>query len=173
MANEDFANLQEVVDAAGKLLVDAMADQILAQGLFATGELARSVTYQPIPVQDGVIGFQILMEDYGIYQNDGFFRPPGKRPPLQPIIDWLQRKQITPKPDPITNKTPSIREFAFLIQRKIGNEGATIKARPFIQPAVDGVVNNFLTPKLEEAGIKDIENSIAVAVSKNDKMKVK
>lgn len=167
MANEDFQNLQEVIDAAGKLMVDAMRDQILAQGLFATGDLARSITYQPIPPQEGMFGFQIFMEDYGLYQDAGFFRPPGKRPPVQPIIDWLQRKLINP-PQGMTT-----RSFAFAIQAKIGRDGAYVKARPFIQPAIDGVVNNFLTPKLEEAGVKDIENVIAVAVSKNDKMKVK
>lgn len=167
MANEDFGNLQEVVDAAGKLMVDAMRDQILAQGLFATGELARSVTYQPVPSQQGMFGFQIFIEDYGLYQDAGFFRPPGKRPPVQPIIDWIQRKLITPP------QGMDVKSFAFAIQNKIGRDGAYVKARPFIQPAIDGVVNNFLTPKLEEAGVKDIENVIAVAVSKNDKMKVK
>ena len=167
MANEDFQNIQAVVDAAGKLMAEAMRDGVLAQGLLATGELARSITYQPIPQQEGLFGFQIVMEDYGLYQDAGFFRPPGKRPPVQPIIEWLQRKLITP-PQGMT-----IRSFAFAIQAKIGRDGAFVKARPFIQPAVDGVVNNFLVPQLEEAGVKDIENAVQVAVSSNSKMKVK
>ena len=167
MANEDFQNIQQVLDAAGKLMADAMRDGALAKDLFATGELARSITYQPTPQQEGVFGFQIVMEDYGLYQDAGFFRPAGRKPPVQPIIDWLQRKLITPP------EGMSTRSFAFLIQAKIGREGALIKARPFIQPAIDGVVNNFLIPKLEEAGVKDIENSIVVAVSKNSKIKVK
>jgi len=167
MANEDFQNIQEVVDAAGRLMADAMRDGVLAQNLFATGELGRSITYQPTPTQEGMFGFQILMEDYGLYQDAGFFRPPGKRPPVQPIIDWIQRKLIQPP------QGMSVRSFAFAIQGKIAREGALVKARPFIQPAIDGVVNNFLVPKLEEAGVKDIENSIAVAVSKNSKIKVK
>jgi hypothetical protein len=66
----------------------------------------------------------------------------------------------------------SVRTFAFLIQRKIGRQGAYVKARPFIQPAVNSVVNNFLAPKLEEAGAKDIEYSIEISIGKNNKMKV-
>lgn len=167
MANEEFKNIQEVVDTAGQLMADAMRDGALAQQLFATGQLARSITYQPTSTKDGVFGFQIVMEDYGLYQDAGFFRPPGKKPPVEPIIDWLQRKLITP-PQGMT-----IRSFAFLIQNKIGRDGAYVKARPFIQPAIDSVVNQYLIPNLEEAGVKDIEESIAVAVSKNNKMKVK
>lgn len=167
MANEEFKNIQEVVDTAGQLIADAMRDGSLAEGLFATGQLARSITYVPTPTKDGVFGFQIVMEDYGLYQDAGFFRPAGKRPPLEPIIDWLQRKLIQP-PQGMT-----IRSFAFAIQNKIGRDGAYVKARPFIQPAVDSVVNQYLIPNLEKAGVKDIEESIAVAIGKNDKMKVK
>jgi hypothetical protein len=168
---ENFKNIQEVIEQAATLLVEAMKDGSISQDLFATGKLAQSITSQT-EFKDGVFGFQIFMEDYGVYQDSGFFRPPGKRPPLEPIINWLQRKRISLKPDPITNKTPTIREVAFLIARKIGRDGADVKARPFIQPAVYSVVNNFLVPKLEEAGVKDIEESIMISIGKNNKMKV-
>ena len=162
---ENFKNIQLVVEQAATLLVEAMKDGSISQDLFATGKLAQSITSQT-EFKDGVFGFQILMEDYGLYQDAGFFRPPGKRPPLEPIISWLQRKRITPP------EGMSVRTFAFLIQRKIGKQGAYVKARPFIQPAVNSVVNNFLVPKLEEAGVKDIEESIAISIGKNNKMKV-
>lgn len=165
MAKSEFKNIEEVIQQAASLMVEAMKDGSIAQDLFATGKLAQSITSQTA-FKDGVFGFEIFMEEYGLYQDGGFFRPPGKRPPLEPIINWLQRKRIQP-PDGMDIKT-----FAFLIQRKIGREGAFVKARPFIQPAVTLVVNNFLVPKLEEAGVKDIEESIAVSIGKNNKMKL-
>ena len=162
---ENFKNIQEVIEQAATLLVEAMKDGAISQDLFATGKLAQSITSQT-EFKDGVFGFQIFMEDYGVYQDSGFFRTPGKRPQLEPIISWLQRKRITPP------EGMSVRTFAFLIQRKIGKQGAYVKARPFIQPAVNSVVNNFLAPKLEEAGAKDIEYSIEISIGKNNKMKV-
>jgi hypothetical protein len=59
-------------------------------------------------------GFDILGAEHWKYVNEG--RNSGKRPPKDTIIKWIKDKGITPK-------DISVESLAFLIARKIGDEG--------------------------------------------------
>ena len=61
---ENFKNIQQVVEQAATLLVEAMKDGSISQDLFATGKLAQSITSQT-EFKDGVFGFQIFMLSKG------------------------------------------------------------------------------------------------------------
>lgn len=77
----------------------------------ASGKLADSVRYD---IRDNVM--RVYSLDYIYYLEKG--RKPGKKPPRKVIEQWIKDKGIIS-----TLKTSSL---AYLIQRKIGEEGTTV-----------------------------------------------
>ena len=66
--------------------------------------------------------------DAGYAKYIEFGRRAGKRPPLQPLEDWVKKKGIESDPK-------KIKGVAFVVARKIGNVG--IKKSPFLRPAFE------------------------------------
>lgn len=133
---------QDILKYYGELIVTRLRNDILNKkvtkygSVTASGQLAQSVRYE---VDES--GLRIYANDYIVYLQDG--RRPGKFPPKQPILDWIDDKGI--QFNDIKKES-----LAFLIQRKIANEGTTA----FIQGGTD-LVSGVLTPEL----IKQILNS--------------
>jgi len=97
------------------------------------------------------------LADYWKYIEYG--RPPGKRPPINAILKWIQQKGITPR----SGKPMSQKSLAFLIARKIGRDG--IKPRPVLFPQIiEGEnFNENVVKALQkdvQQYIKDIKNNI-------------
>ena len=161
----EFKNMDIVIQQAAELMAESIRDEAISKGLFNTGKLAKSYEGKVV-WNNGKFQIQIFGDVYGAYQDAGFFRPPGKNPPVQPIIDWIIKKRIS------VPSGMSVESFAYAVQHKIGKVGAVIKPKNFIQPGIDRVVTNFLTPKLEEAGVKDIEN-IVTTFAHGNKIEIK
>lgn len=113
----------------------------------ASGALADSVRFE---VSDGVLRVYAL--DYSFYLEHG--RKPGKMPPRDAIVKWIQDKGIAPR--------IPINSLAYLIQKKIGAKGTTI----FEQGGSDlisGIINesliNDLKSELFEAIIAETVSS--------------
>lgn len=108
------------IGAVEQLVNDIKTKQIErvgARGRFASvvdasGKLANSITYT---IQNGVM--TIWGNDYIYYLQNG--RKSGKKPPRAVIRQWIDDKGI--QPDGISKDS-----LAYLIQRRIGNEGTTI-----------------------------------------------
>jgi|688.fasta_scaffold241790_2 hypothetical protein len=154
MATE-YTNMKQVLQQGGELMADAIRDEAISKGLFKTGTLARS--YQSQPVQDATNGkftISIVGIDYGDYQDKGV---KGLRAG-QSLAGYQFKSQA------IGGDLP------FPVRVYIAQNG--LKPKNFIQPAVDKVINNFLAPKLEEAGVKDIEN-IVTTFAHGNKIEIK
>lgn len=82
-------------------------------------ELSKKI-YFTLQVNDTVFEIEFNAPEYWKYANYG--RGPGKFPPLDKIEDWIRRRKITPYPTK-SGKTPTRPQLAFLIARKIANEG--------------------------------------------------
>ena len=83
----------------------------------------QSSSIRDIKVKSTNTGFEVLFPEHFAYINDG--RRPGKQPPLNTIIDWINKSRIS---------VPSgmkVKQFAFLIARSIGRRG--VKPRPFLE----------------------------------------
>lgn len=96
--------------------------------------------------------------DYFWYWNYG--RRPGKMPPRAPILNWIKKYNIIPKPYTLPNgkqRIPSLESLAFLIQRSIGRNGT--KGRKLWEPFLDDLVERYQI-KIQEAVAKDIANNI-------------
>jgi hypothetical protein len=107
---------------ATEALVNAIKTKLIerqgANGSFrsvvnASGRLADSIDYV-------VTGSKLTIrgDDYIYYLENG--RKPGKRPPKDVIRKWIEDKGIVPR-DNISKDS-----LAFLIARKMGQEGTTI-----------------------------------------------
>ena len=121
MRNKNFPNTSKFLD---KFIVTALNNTI--NHLKKQG-LTNSRLIKELAVDYQFVGNNILFEfskpDYAIFVDQG--RRPGKQPPINSILGWIARKNLTPR-DGI-----SFRALAFLIARKIGLKG--MKARPFIK----------------------------------------
>lgn len=107
---------------ATEVLVNAIKTKLIerqgANGSFrsvvnASGRLADSITYVVTGSKLSILG-----NDYIYYLENG--RRPGKRPPKDVIRKWIDDKGIVPR-DNISKDS-----LAFLIARKMGQEGTTI-----------------------------------------------
>ena len=135
--------LTTILNNVGESITSETKDVILNKPLTvygvinASGKLERSVRYD---VKDGVL--RVYSLNYIYYIEKG--RKPGKRPPRSAIRQWIDDKGITP--DGISKDS-----LAFLIQRKIGEEGTTIYKQggsklvaDVIPPAVSSLKSNLI-----------------------------
>jgi hypothetical protein len=115
----------------------------------ATENLADSVRYD---IKDNVLRVYAL--DYIYYIKHG--RKPGKKPPLKAIEDWIDAKGLI--------YDISKRSLAFLIQRKIAEEGTTIYQQGGTK-LLEDVLNSDVVGKFKSDLVLRI-NSILIAEMK-------
>jgi hypothetical protein len=96
----------------------------------ASGNLAASLR---VAVSETATGFQLLLYGASYALALEYGRKPGKFPPLVSIQQWIETRGIVPAPDAngktIQYKAPEGKDYsslAFLIARKIANNGSTI-----------------------------------------------
>jgi hypothetical protein len=100
------------------------------------------------------LGYRIVGTELTIFSSLKFFtvletgRKPGKRPPISVIEQWIKDKPITP--DGISTKS-----LAFLIAKKIGEEGSLLhreggKSGVISQSINDQVIKEKLTDVLTD-----------------------
>lgn len=118
-----------------KLIERQGADGRFSSVVNASGRLAESITY----VVNGS-KLSILGNDYIYYLEHG--RRAGKRPPKDVIRKWIDDKGIVPR-DNISKDS-----LAFLIARKMGQEGSTIY-RAGGSDLVSGIFNDQFVGSLQ------------------------
>lgn len=91
------------------------------------------------------LGYRIDSQGLTIFSTEKFFtvletgRKPGKRPPISVIEEWVKNKPIASDINP--------KSLAFLIARKIGEEGSLL----YRQGGNSGVISDFINEtKIQE-----------------------
>jgi hypothetical protein len=149
MAEVEFKNIESIMDNIGEIYADSIRNKAIERGVFKTGRLARS--YSGTSTKQGdKYTISIEGEYYGPFQSYGVGTPTVS---ALDVPDWIS-------PPPTRGN-----QYSF----KGGNKG--IKARPFIEPGIDFINNNFLPDALEEAGVKDIEGFIDNTIKTLGKVK--
>ena len=99
------------------------------------------------------------LPDYWEFAENG--RKPGKFPPPDAILKWIQFKQLVPKA--VNGKVPSTSQLVYLISRKIAQKGT--QGKHLLQQTIDETYDTLvdklveaITNQLEEELEKDIEN---------------
>ena len=138
--------INKVLKEAQRRLQEALVDGILNQGLLKTGTLANSVRVVYNEKEQELITY---MEDYGVYQDSGISG-----------IKSLQSADSKSLYKPGKFKSPVIGgNLPFGARVSIAQKG--FRPRPFIVPAYDRVVEQYLDEALLEAGMTDIDKSVS------------
>lgn len=96
------------------------------------------------------LGYRIDAQGLTIFSSKKYFtvletgRKPGKRPPIDVIEQWVRQKPITSDISP--------RSLAFLIARKIGEEGSLL----YRQGGKSGVISDAINEQRIKEGLIDV-----------------
>lgn len=145
-------DVKQILEQYKDKIVQQLKDRIKQRKLVASKTLLNSIRGEVDET-----GITIFSTEYASYVESG--RGPGKRPPIQKIIEWLDDK----KPKPIYKKYTRHRDMAWMIATAIANNG-TIKRFGYLGgDFVDYVSRNIiasLTKDIEESYLKDINEQI-------------
>lgn len=148
-----FDNLQKVFNDYGKY-----AEQIYKYNLGLTRKNASrrlsDSTKHFVRVGDKAMVVGLRLEEYWKYVEYG--RKPGKFPPPSAILKWIEVKPIIPRPD-ANGRIPSPRSLAYLIGRKIKNEG--IDPAPILATTAEQVNAKFMQA-IRDAMKKDLGDAL-------------
>jgi hypothetical protein len=156
--------VDDILNKWGKALTEQLVNDIEnkmiqrqgARGSFsapvnASGKLAESITYK-------IDGYRLKVQgnDYIYYLQNG--RKNGKRPPISVIRQWIDDKGINPT-------DISKDSLAFLIARRIGQEGTTI-FQAGGSDLVSGIFNETLQNSIEDDFSKLVASEISSEILK-------
>mgnify|MGYP001226266186 FL=1 len=102
----------------GKLIIASLQKELLGQGHKATGNLINSFEQRVIELPNSIV-IEILMDEYGIYVNEGR-KTGGKKVPISVLVEWIERKAIA-------SGDKDVKSMAFAIQNTIHKEGIPTK----------------------------------------------
>jgi hypothetical protein len=115
-----------------------------------TGEAALSLKYRWVAEDRVQIYSDMPNRSFNYLMTLENGRGPGKPPPTEPILKWIQQRGINP--DDISQKS-----LAYLIARKIGNEGSLV----FRQGGDTGIISEVQTDAwIFENFIKPLESDL-------------
>lgn len=167
-----WPHLHSVLNAFGEEIVKAYIRNLDERDIHASHTLADSIRYE-VKAGDRWMAVDLSLIEYWKYVEYG--RKAGKFPPLDSIERWIKVKGIQPMTRTQTSikrwtqhrgsirrndgGIPSIKSLAYLIGRKIANEG--IQPRPILATAIDETLQRF-DEAINEAITLDISNFIDI-----------
>ena len=148
-----FSNLAAVLAKYGESVCEAYRKELRERGKDASGLLSQSVRY--MVDRDGTTyAVDLSLQDYWKYVEYG--RRPGRFPPLDKILQWIRVKPVVPRPMD-NGKLPTEKQLAFLIGRKIAEDG--IKPTPALDTAV-GVAYVQMIDEIGKAIAADVARAV-------------
>ena len=154
----------------GKLIIASLQKELIQQGHDATGNLINSFEQRVIEVPNSIV-LEILMDEYGIYVNEGR-KTGGKKVPINVLVDWIERRAIV-------NGDKEVKSLAFAIQQTINKEGIPTKGsfkfsnngrrKGFIDFVIDNKLDNAIK-ELEEQVFEGYDETIATMVKDFNKV---
>lgn len=148
----------------GKLIIASLQKELIGQGHDATGNLINSFEQRVIELPNNIV-LEILMDEYGIYVNEGR-KTGGKKVPISVLVEWIERKAIV-------NGDKEVKSLAFAIQNTIHKEGIPTKGsfkfsnngrrKGFIDFVIDNELD-VVYNELEQQVFKGYDDAIATIV---------
>ena len=176
----NFENLNKALNDFGKYVVQ-QARTRLTKNKQGGGDLYNSIRYTLDEEQKGFI-LDFYMEDYGMFQDQGVkgakpnlikggrqkapnspFSYKQKMPPMQPLRDWAQKKNIRFRDKEGKFKKGSYKSMAFVLQRSIYAQG--FKPTYFFNKPFEAAFKR-LPEELVNDFILDIEKGIILGTKK-------
>lgn len=154
---EIFKNLYAALEAYGEEVRQLYQLRLISEDKRATGNLINTV--ESFVVSNGeefIVTFRL--QDYFKYVEEGispagkYGNPSWKAYPF--ILNWIRVKPVLPRP--LSNgKLPTEKQMAYLITRKIVNEG--IDPGFQLRDSIDSI-NSYYLPIFQEALEKDFDS---------------
>ena len=146
----DLPHVQAVMEEMAIAIRNEYQDNLIRNDRIASGDLLNNIEYEV--TRDGfTVTIYVKMRDYWYYVENG--RKAGKWPPIQNILDWIKIKPVLPRPN-AEGKLPTPQQLAFLIARKIGEEGT--EGTQDLRKATDTIWDTF-EDRLYEAIDADVD----------------
>lgn len=149
---ENFNHVFSVLEEYRREFEEVYKSNLEQNGHKATGKLISSISTRTEVPDSGTIEVWLDCEEYYKYIDQG--RAAGKWPPRDKILEWIRVKPIIPRPD-ASGKLPTEEQLAFLIARKIGEEGTV--GTGDLQSTVEALNAKYLV-MLQDALAKDWQN---------------
>ena len=146
----DLPHVQAVMEEMAIAIRNEYQDNLIRNDRIASGNLLNNIEYE-ITRGDFTYTIYVKMKDYWYYVENG--RKAGKWPPIQNILDWIKIKPVLPRPN-AEGKLPTPQQLAFLIARKIGEEGT--EGTQDLRKATDTIWDTF-EDRLYEAIDEDVD----------------
>ena len=144
--------VRQILEEYKDKIVSQLKDRIIQRDLLASKDLLNSINAE---TTDRSIIVSAI--DYATYVDEG--RGPGKKPPVNKILEWVESKNLTSNND----KYKKHRDMAWAIANGIAKLG-TIKrfdyqGGNFIDYVTDNIVAS-LTEELQEGYLEDLNDII-------------
>ena len=146
----DLPHVQAVMEEMAIAIRNEYQDNLIRNDRIASGDLLNNIEYE-VTRGDFTYTIYVKMRDYWYYVENG--RKAGKWPPIQNILDWIKIKAMLPRPN-AEGKLPTPQQLAFLIARKIGEEGT--EGTQDLRKATDTIWDTF-EDRLYEAIDEDVD----------------
>ena len=146
----DLPHVQAVMEEMAIAIRNEYQDNLIRNDRIASGDLLNNIEYE-ITRGDFTYTIYVKMRDYWYYVENG--RKAGKWPPIDNILRWIRVKPVLPRPN-AKGKLPTPQQLAFLIARKIGEEGT--EGTQDLRKATDTIWDTF-EDRLYEAIDEDVD----------------
>ncbi len=148
----EWTNTMKALEEFGAYFRNLLQDRIIEEDMIASGELLNDLDYI-IDTGENEWTVSVKIKDYFKYVDEGT-KP--HFPPLSAIKRWIEVKPVYPEVDS-AGKTPTVDQLAFLIARKISEEGT--EGREIWEPTVQEAVDKF-EDRLGDAILEDLGTDV-------------
>ena len=146
----DLPHVQAVMEEMAIAIRNEYQDNLIRNDRIASGDLLNNIEYE-VTRGDFTYTIYVKMKDYWYFVENG--RKAGKMPPIDNILNWIKIKPVLPRPN-AEGKLPTPQQLAFLIARKIGEEGT--EGTQDLRKATDTIWDTF-EDRLYEAIDEDVD----------------
>ena len=146
----DLPHVQAVMEEMAIAIRNEYQDNLIRNDRIASGDLLNNIEYE-LTRGDFTYTIYVKMKDYWYFVENG--RKAGKMPPIDNILNWIRVKPVLPRPN-AEGKLPTPQQLAFLIARKIGEEGT--EGTQDLRKATDTIWDTF-EDRLYEAIDEDVD----------------
>ena len=154
----EWKNTYETLRQLGTALAEKYRQNLTDAEANASYALYDSVT-PIIETDEGSIQVSLSLLDYWKWVEYG--TDPGHFPPVDRIRDWINVKPVIPRPFN-NGRIPTPQQLAFLISRKIFNEG--IEGRELMDMSIREIMETF-KDRIEDAITRDVMNNLDEVLS--------
>lgn len=153
---DEFKTIAGVLEDFGIDSVAALQSNLDGSDTNVTFNLRQSITFE-VKFFATNLRFRLSLADYYRQVDEG--RGPttagGSGQVKNEIEKWINNRGIVPKPSTLTGITPTRKQLAFLISRKIHREG--FKGNQFYSKVINQNTLDELSTKVAEAFGKDVQ----------------